>query len=336
MLRQNRLAALVMLGSLVMSACGDLATSAESAARPSRQSSVAIRSEVLRSLHICNTSDLHPTGGHPYRYTREALRFPKNELAADGGTQEFRLRVRMPGQTAVAAANCRIPNTTAAAERMYRTFERMFAGRAKLNPMNSDLLDERRRTPAGTSGTGGAPAGPHFTDVALEGVTVTAQPVNEGGATGWTGWEWGWGSAGDGPQNTGGGTGQTSGDSPEPAPAPAMEGPILAVIVCLVGFLGVAYTVDDAYDQMKQLLDDKRQAALDRAAYDAKAGEVYYTQEAWEEDATERRLLAYIADQSDKKYHDDLHALAVKMNVSEYAVAAGTFACAGAAVVPSP
>jgi len=334
-LRKNRLAALVMLGSLVMSACRDLATSAEIAARPSRQSSAAMRSEVLRSLHICNTSDLRRTGGRPYMYTREALRFPKNELAADGGTQAFQLRVRIPGQAAVAAANCRIPNTPAAAERMYRTFEHMFAGRAKLDPMNSRPLDERRRTPSGSSSTSGAPAGPHFTDVALEGVTVTAQPVNEGGATGWTGWEWGWGSAGDGPQNTGGG--ETSGDSPEPADAEAMEGPILAVVVCLVVFLGVAYSVDDVYDQFKQLLEDKRQAAIDAAAFEAHVSDNWFaTDEERQQDAAMRRLLEYIADQSQKKFDDDVHALAVKMNVSEYAILAGTFACAGAAIAPTP
>jgi hypothetical protein len=328
-LRKNRAAAATMLCSLWGSACQDLTTGSAANARLSRApAGVDAPGSIQKSLYICNTSDLHRNARHRYTYTRASLRFPKNELAADGGTQEFRLRVRVPGQPAVAAANCRIPNTRAAAERMYRTFERIFANRAKLDPLGFRAREEERRAYLNKQGNQAGPlSGPRFSDVPIDGVTVTAQPVNEGGATGWTGMtDWGgWGSQGDGVVNTG------SGDAPDPAPAPAQDGPVLALIVCLGGLLGAGLTIDDVADQAKQLIADK-----DAKEQNERTFEMYVEQPADLQDQAERDLLYNLREQSIAKYNDDVHQLAVKLKVSDYVMFMAIIGCAASLAAPTP
>jgi hypothetical protein len=328
MVKKSRVMAVVMLCSIPASGCQDLGTSTVEDARFSRSPARADGgATLLKSLYICNTAHQFRTSGHYYVYTRASLRFPTHELGAGGGTQEFRLRVRLPGQAPVAAANCRIPNTRAAAERMYRTFEHVFAHRAKMAPLDFKAREEERVVSLSKQGTQTAvPSGALFSTVPLDPIVVTAEPVYEGGATGWTGTtQWGWGSQGDGTTYTGGG------DSPEPAPAPAVDGPILAVIVCLGTLLGVGYTIDDVADQAKQLLADK----------DAKEGaermfEMYTEQDESIQNPAQRNLLYYIREQATAKYNDDIHQLAVKLKVSDLAIVMGVLACAGSLALPTP
>jgi len=72
----------------------------------------------------------HRTGDRPqpYAHGRLALRFPTAALAPDGSTQLYRYRLMKEGAPAgaepLAAANCRIPNTTEAVEFMDRRLGR--------------------------------------------------------------------------------------------------------------------------------------------------------------------------------------------------------------------
>jgi hypothetical protein len=148
--------------------------------------------------HACFTSERMPTSGHPYHWSRVELRFPASDLAQDLRTQTFRLQIRIPGRAPVVVANCRIPNTRAAAQRLYARFASIFAGRARLEPL---LFvgpgSERRLYLTGRRSPAPVPTGPHFDtapgDVQLPGVTAYGTPTYEGGATGWTGQtDWGW------------------------------------------------------------------------------------------------------------------------------------------------
>ena len=124
-----------MLAALAVSACQDFPTAANPAQRPIR--SPALPSSPLSSgtpAYVCFTSEFVAGGEHPYHYTRVALHFPAAE-AGDGQTRIFRLHVQATGQAPAIAASCRIPNTRAAAERLYNTFARSLAHRAHLEPL---------------------------------------------------------------------------------------------------------------------------------------------------------------------------------------------------------
>jgi hypothetical protein len=215
-LRKNRLAACIMLSSFAASACQDLATSAAPNVRESlSRRAVGTEPNGQDGEYVCYTSELRLTGGHPYRHTRVALHFPKSELASNAPRLRFHLRIQTPGQNPVAAANCTIPYTRAAAERLYATFTRIFRKRARLDPLAFPIVAEERRFYLGDRRAQG---GPHFDTTptySLPGVTAYGTPTNEGGATGWTGTtgEWGWGSQGDAYYNGGG-------DSWSPDPTP--------------------------------------------------------------------------------------------------------------------
>lgn len=150
---------------------------------------------------MCFTSELRPTAGHAYRYSAVALHFPASELATDGKRKRaFHLRIQRSGKDPVVTANCMIPNTPAAAQRLYRNLVRMLAKHARFDPLTIPApVEERRLYVADRRGTTGPrfDTGPMPT-YPLPPITATAMPIYEGGATGWTGGgEWGWGSQGD-------------------------------------------------------------------------------------------------------------------------------------------
>jgi hypothetical protein len=222
-LRRNRVAAAVVLTALATSACQDLAAPSDPRAGAASLPVPARRAPEWKvdPPYVCFTSELMPTNGHAYHWTRVALRFPKAELAADGRTGIVRLRVLMPGRTTpVAVANCRIPKTRAAVERLYHRFESIFAGHARLDPLLFVVPVERRSNLTGRRGQVAVAPAPSFDtapgDWQMPGVTATV-PAGEGGATGWTGMEWGWGSAGDYYQ----GGGSDSYDPGTPTDSPA-------------------------------------------------------------------------------------------------------------------
>ncbi|MDB4950445.1 MAG: hypothetical protein JWM27_3094 [Gemmatimonadetes bacterium] len=196
-MRKNRVAASFMLFSLALTACQDLAVSALTGPDESVNRLAAAQGG---GEFVCFTSELRPTAGHAYRYSGVALHFPASELAADGKKRAFHLRIQRSGKDPVVTANCMIPNTPAAAQRLYRSLVRMLAKHARFDPLTIPApVEERRLYIADRRGTTGPrfDTGPQPT-YSLPPITATATPVYEGGATGWTGGgDWGWGSQGD-------------------------------------------------------------------------------------------------------------------------------------------
>ncbi|MFL5385821.1 MAG: hypothetical protein ACJ8GN_25175 [Longimicrobiaceae bacterium] len=316
-----------MLGALAVSACQDFPTTAVPERRPVRSPALPPPELPAGPEYVCTTSELRTGGEHPYHYTRVILHFPAAELG-DGETRELRLNVQEQGKVPVIAASCRIPNSRAAAERLYNTFVRVLAQRARLEPLRYTLpRNEAPRFATTRRRTGGVPLQPRMnTDPCPEGgctlapLVVIGTPVNEGSATGWSGdEEWGWGSQGD-TYSSGGG------EYWDPA---TYDGPVLGFIICVAGFIGAGFSIYDVYDTFKQLTESKREMESTKRMY-----EMYIQQP--EQDPATRLLLEYMWRQAEMVYLADVHSLATKIYVSEASVIVAAVACGGALVSPTP
>jgi hypothetical protein len=324
--RKNRLPAILMLAALAVSACQDFPTAAPVERQPIRSPDVPY-SPLSRGTpeYVCFTSELSPGREHPYHYTSVTLHFPATELG-DGQTRMFRLHVQAAGQAPTIAASCRIPNTRAAAERLYNTLARGLAHRARLEPLRYTAprneppryVDTRRQV-------GAVPPRPRM-DVAsdpcggsgctLDPLIVIGTPSSEE----WPDADWGWGSQGDTYYSGG------YGDTWDPA---AEEGPILGFIICMVGFVGAGFTIYDVYDTARQLAESKQVMESNQRTY-----EMYIQQP--EQDPATRLMLEYMWQQSKLVYTADAHTLAIKIAQSDAAVIGAAFACGGSLVSPTP
>lgn len=200
---KSRFIWLALAGSAV-AACSDLPTTPPVQDQIDQKAAFIV-GQVGTPKYVCFSSERRPTEGKPFRYTRTVLHFSGAETAADGQTREFMLRVASPGREPVIAANCRIPATRAAAERLYRSFARMVGHGATLSPFHyagadaprNLFVSEKRRSRMAVTDprrTGGDPcsAGCYFPLTAYGGPN---SPLISGG--GYYGYEGGWGSQGD-------------------------------------------------------------------------------------------------------------------------------------------
>jgi len=324
--RSNRFPAILMLAALGVSACQDFPTAA-SVEPQSVRSPAAAYSPVGRGTpeYVCFTSELNPGGEHPYRYASVALHFPATELG-DGQTRMFRLHIQAADREPAIAASCRIPNTRAAAERLYNTLVRGLAHRARLEPLRYTIpRKEPPRYLGSRRQTGAVPPRPRM-DVAsdpcggsgctLDPLIVIGTPTSEE----WPGADWGWGSQGDS---------YSGGEGDDWDPGATFEGPILGFIVCIAGFVGAGFTIYDVYDTARQLIESKQVMESNQRTY-----EMYIQQP--EQDPSTRLMLEYMWQQSKLVYSADAHTLAVKIYQSDAAVLAATLACGATLVSPTP
>jgi hypothetical protein len=110
------------------------------------------------------------------------------------------------------------------------------------------------------------------------------------------------------------------------------DGPILALIVCLAGLGATGFTIYDAWDQTRDLLQDR----ADMLA--AENRQFSYMKQLTSEEGGDEvlfELYIYEAEQARQKYEDDVSALAEKMHMSIFTLGTSVVGCGVSLAAPT-